>query len=164
MIWMEPKLFATVSAEQAPIVLSGVLLSLVVVYFASKLGGEISKALDFPPVLGELIGGVLVGASALHLLVFPESGAQYTDSLLMPILQWVGGLSPEAVAEVFASQSEMISLLAELGVIILLFEIGLESDLRELQKVGYQAAIVACVGVVAPFVAGTVGLMMLFHV
>jgi Kef-type K+ transport system membrane component KefB len=163
MIWMEP-ILATAAAENAPIVLSGVLLSLVVIYLASKLGGEVSKALDFPPVLGELIGGVLVGASALHLLVFPESGAQYTDSLLMPILQWVGGLEPEAIAEVFASQSEMISLLAELGVIILLFEIGLESDLRELQKVGYQAAIVACVGVVAPFAAGTVGLMMLFHV
>lgn len=157
-------LLATASAENAPIVLSGVLLSLVIVYFASKLGGEVSKALDFPPVLGELIGGVLVGASALHLLVFPESGAQATDSLLMPVLQWVGGLSPEAVQEVFASQSEIVSVLAELGVIILLFEIGLESDLRELQKVGPQAAIVACVGVVVPFAAGTVGLMTLFHV
>ncbi len=157
-------LLATASAENAPIVLSGVLLSLVIVYFASKLGGEVSKALDFPPVLGELIGGVLVGASALHLLVFPESGAQASDSLLMPVLQWVGGLSPEAVKEVFASQSEIVSVLAELGVIILLFEIGLESDLRELQKVGYQAAIVACVGVAVPFAAGTVGLMTLFHV
>ncbi|MBE9182796.1 cation:proton antiporter [Oculatella sp. LEGE 06141] len=157
-------LLAMASAENAPMVLSGVLLSLVIVYLASKLGGEVSKALDFPPVLGELLGGVLVGASALHFLVFPESGAQATDSLLMPILQWIGGLSPEAVTEVFESQSDIISLLAELGVIILLFEIGLESDLRELQKVGYQAAIVACVGVAAPFAAGTVGLMTLFHV
>jgi len=155
---------ATATAENAPIVLSGVLLSLVIIYLASKLGGEVSKALDFPPVLGELIGGVMVGASALHFLVFPESGAQATDSLLMPVLQWIGGLTPEAVTEVFATQSEIISLLAELGVIILLFEIGLESDLRELQKVGYQAAIVACVGVVVPFAAGTVGLITLFHV
>ncbi len=164
--WVEQTspLLATASAENSPIILSGVLLSLVVVYLASKLGGEISKALDFPPVLGELIGGVMVGASALHLLVFPESGAQATDSLLMPILQWVGGLSPEAVTEVFDSQSEIISLLAELGVIILLFEIGLESDLRELQKVGYQAAVAACVGVVVPFAAGTIGLMTIFHV
>ena len=52
-----------------------------------------------------------------------------------------------------------MSVLAELGVIILLFEIGLESDLRELQKVGAKAAIVAVVGVIAPFVLGTVGLM-----
>ena len=117
-----------------------------------------------PPVLGELVGGVVVGASALHLLVFPESGATAADSVLMSTLQLVGGLTPEAVPEVFNSQSEVISVLAELGVIILLFEIGLESDIRELQEVGYQAAIVAVVGVIAPFTAGTVGLMLLFNV
>jgi Kef-type K+ transport system membrane component KefB len=51
-----------------------------------------------------------------------------------------------------------------IGVVILLFEIGLESDLQELLKVGPQAAIVAVVGVVTPFVAGTLGLIFLFHV
>lgn len=158
-------IFATATnAEDAPMVLTGVLLSLVVVYIASKLGGELSKAMDLPPVLGELVGGVIVGVSALHLLVFPESGAVASDSLLMTILQFVGGLSPESVTSVFESQSEVLSVLAELGVIVLLFEIGLESDLRELKKVGYQAAIVAVVGVVAPFGAGTAGLMLIFNV
>ncbi|MEL6460398.1 MAG: cation:proton antiporter [Cyanobacteria bacterium J06641_2] len=157
-------LLATAEAENAPIVLAGVLLSLVVIYLASKLGGELSRKLDFPPVLGELVGGVVVGASALNLLVFPESGATASDSVLMSVLQLFDDISPEAVNSIFASQSEAISILAELGVIVLLFEIGLESDLRELQKVGYQAAIVAIVGVVAPFVAGTAGLMFLFNV
>ena len=157
-------LLATAEAENAPIVLAGVLLSLVVIYLASKLGGELSRMLDFPPVLGELVGGVVVGASALHLLVFPESGASASDSLLMSALQFFDDISPEAVTSIFESQSEAISILAELGVIVLLFEIGLESDLRELQKVGYQAAIVAIVGVAAPFVAGTAGLMFFFNV
>ena len=157
-------LLATAEAENAPIVLAGVLLSLIVIYLASKLGGELSRKLDFPPVLGELVGGVIVGASALNLLVFPESGATASDSFLMTALQFFDNPSPEAVTSIFASQSEAISILAELGVIVLLFEIGLESDLRELQKVGYQAAVVAVVGVVAPFVAGTAGLMFLFNV
>ncbi|MGF1676297.1 MAG: cation:proton antiporter [Rivularia sp. (in: cyanobacteria)] len=157
-------LLATAEAENAPIVLAGVLLSLVVIYLASKLGGELSRMMDFPPVLGELVGGVVVGASALNLIVFPESGASASDSLIMTALQFFDHPSPEAVASIFASQSEAISILAELGVIVLLFEIGLESDLRELQKVGYQAAIVAVVGVVAPFTAGTAGLMFLFNV
>jgi Kef-type K+ transport system membrane component KefB len=156
-------LLATTKAENAPIVLTAVLLSLVVIYIASKLGGELSKRFDLPPVLGELVGGVVVGASALHLLVFPESGASASDSILMSILQFIDKLSPEAIESIFESQSEAISILAELGVIVLLFEIGLESDLRELQKVGYQAAIAACVGVVVPFAAGTVGLMYFFH-
>ncbi|MDY6783055.1 MAG: cation:proton antiporter [Cyanobacteriota bacterium] len=151
-------------AEEGPLVLTGVLLSLVVIYIASKLGGELSKRLDLPPVLGELVGGVVVGTSVLHLLVFPESGATASDSLLMTILQRLDNLSPEAVTSIFQSQSEAISILAELGVIILLFEIGLESDLRELGKVGYQATIVAIVGVVVPFGAGTAGAMYFFGV
>ncbi|MGK7932219.1 MAG: cation:proton antiporter [Microcystaceae cyanobacterium] len=152
------------ASENAPMVLTGVLLSLVIVYFASKLGGELSKAVNLPPVLGELVGGVVVGASALHLLVFPESGATASDSVLMSGLQILGNLSPEAVTDIFQSQSEAVSILAELGVIVLLFEIGLESDLRELQKVGYKAAIVAVVGVVAPFALGTVGAMLIFGI
>ncbi|MEM9926471.1 MAG: cation:proton antiporter, partial [Cyanobacteria bacterium P01_D01_bin.50] len=157
-------LLATAEAENAPIVLAGVLLSIVVIYLASKLGGELVRMLDLPPVLGELVGGVVVGASALHLLVFPESGGSASDSLVISVLQLFDDISPEALTSIFESQSEAISVLAELGVIVLLFEIGLESDLRELKKVGYQAAIVAVVGVAAPFLAGTAGLIAIFHV
>ncbi|MBE9038486.1 cation:proton antiporter [aff. Roholtiella sp. LEGE 12411] len=158
-----PLLATTNEAEYAPIVLTGVLLSLVVIYLASKIGGELFRMMDLPPVLGELVGGVLVGASALHLVVFPDSGAAGSDSIIMTILQFINNLSPDAVTSIFQSQSEVVSVLAELGVIVLLFEIGLESDLKELQKVGYQATIVACVGVAVPFAAGTAGLILLFH-
>ena len=155
-IWVDvwpsmPSVLATTpEAEYGPFVLAGVLLTLVVVYIASKLGGELSKRFDLPPVLGELVGGVLVGVSAFHFLVFPETGAAATDSVVMTILAGLGDLDSAAIAHIFQSQSEVISVLAELGVIVLLFEIGLESDLRELGKVGYQAAIVAVVGVRRP--------------
>ncbi len=161
-VFSSPLLATEPNSESTPLVLAAVLLSLVFIYLASKLGGELSKLVDLPPVLGELVAGVVVGVSALHLLVFPETGATASDSVVMTILQQVAGLSPENVGEIFQTQSEVISVLAELGVIILLFEIGLESDLRELQKVGARAAIVAVVGVVAPFLAGTVGLMLIF--
>ena len=51
-------------------------------------------------------------------------------------------------------ESDVIHALAELGVLILLFEVGLESDLDELLKAGPQATLVAVVGVVLPFAAG----------
>jgi Kef-type K+ transport system membrane component KefB len=163
-VGLQPSLLATTNeAEYAPIVLTGVLLSLVVIYLASKIGGELSRMIDLPPVLGELIAGVIVGASALHLVIFPETGAAANDSIIMNILQFINNLTPEALTSIFQSQSEVVSVLAELGVIILLFEIGLESDLKELQKVGYQATVVACVGVAVPFAAGTAGLVLLFH-
>ena len=167
--WLSSSLLAAASeaaaesdADEGTLVLAGVLLSLVVIYFASKLGGEVCSRINLPPVLGELVGGVLVGISAFHLLVFPESSAA-GESLIMSILQSTAGLPTEAVPNVFAAQSEVISLLSELGVIILLFEIGLESDLKELIRVGPIAAVVAVVGVVAPFITGTLGLIYIFN-
>jgi Kef-type K+ transport system membrane component KefB len=114
--------------------------------------------------LGELVGGVVVGVSALHLLVFPEGATDVTNSAIVSFLQATTNLSPEAAVSVFQAQSEIISVLAELGVVILLFEIGLESDLQELIRVGPQAAVVAVVGVVVPFAAGTTGLIYIFGV
>ncbi len=51
-------------------------------------------------------------------------------------------------------ESEVLHSLAELGVLILLFEVGLESDVDELLSAGLQATLVAAVGVVLPFAAG----------
>jgi Kef-type K+ transport system membrane component KefB len=160
-----PSLFlaATPEAESAPIILAGVLLSLVVIYFAAKLGGELCARVNLPSVLGELLGGVVVGVSLLHLVVFPENGSE-VGSLILNFLERTAGLESVATPTVFQAESEVISVLAELGVIILLFEIGLESDLRELLRVGPQAATVAVVGVAVPFAVGTAGLVLLFSI
>ena len=152
------------NAEAEPFVLIAVLLSLVVIFLASKIGGELCAKVNLPPVLGELIGGVVVGISILRLLTFPEEGSLGQESLIMGFLERTAGMPSGAIPLVFASQGEIISTLSELGVILLLFEIGLESDLKELIRVGPQAAIVAVVGVVVPFAAGTLGLMTFFHV
>lgn len=156
-------LTATVSEQNSALVLASVLLSLVVIYLASKIGGELSNRVGLPPVLGELVGGVVVGISALHLLVFP-GGGDASSSLIMNVIQIGAGLNPQQLAAIFEAQSEVISILAELGVVILLFEIGLESNLKELMAVGIQATVVAVVGVAVPFAAGTAGLMTLFGV
>lgn len=153
----------TIEAAEPSMVLGGVLLSLVFIYLASKIGGEFSNWLGFPPVLGELVGGVVVGISALHLVVFPEAGVDSSSSAIISFLQATAGLQPEAAQPTFLIQSEVVSVLAELGVIVLLFEIGLESNLKELMEAGIQATVVAVVGVTVPFVAGTVGLMTLFN-
>ena len=62
---LPPLLAATPESEYGSWVLAGVLLTLVVIYAASKLGGELSKRLNLPPVLGELVGGVVVGVCGL---------------------------------------------------------------------------------------------------
>jgi Kef-type K+ transport system membrane component KefB len=157
-------LFALIEteSESSPLILTAVLLSFAIIYLASKLGGELCARIDLPPVLGELVGGVLVGVSALRLLMFAEGGEDGSHSLIMQLLQFTSPMSPEAFTHVFQSQSEVISVLAEVGVVVLLFEIGLESDLTELLKVGIQSTIVAVIGVVTPFALGTAGLMLIF--
>ncbi|HET7874821.1 MAG TPA: cation:proton antiporter [Methylomirabilota bacterium] len=54
----------------------------------------------------------------------------------------------------WVDESHILAALAEIGVVILLFEIGLESDLEELLRAGVQSAAVAAVGIVGPFAAG----------
>ncbi|NJN88866.1 MAG: cation:proton antiporter [Leptolyngbyaceae cyanobacterium SL_7_1] len=151
------------TSETASLILAAVLLSLVVVYVAAKVGGELCARVNLPSVLGELVGGVVVGVSALHLIAFPEGGGEF-NSWIINFLEMTAGLQPEAALGVFQAESEVISVLAELGVIILLFEIGLESDLKELIRVGPQAAVVAVIGVVVPFTLGTAGLIAIFAV
>ncbi|APB32413.1 sodium/hydrogen exchanger [Gloeomargarita lithophora Alchichica-D10] len=159
-----PTLATAVVSADATAVLITVLLSLTVIYLASRLGGEICARFDLPPVLGELLAGSVVGISILHLLVFPEGGATAEDSLIMQAVQPFLHLSPAVWEATFSAQGEVVSVLSELGVIILLFEIGLESNLQELLRVGAQAVVVAVIGVTVPFVAGTLGLIYLFHV
>ena len=159
-----PLLATATETADSSLILAAVLLSIVVIYLASKVGGELLSRFGLPPVLGELVGGVVVGISVLHLLVFPEGGAESSSSLIMTFLQTTAGLTPDAADAVFTAQSEVISVLSELGVIILLFEIGLESNIKDLMAVGVQALVVAVVGVVVPFTAGTVGLMTLFGI
>ncbi len=155
---------AEAPAADATLVLAGVMLSLMVIYLASRVGGEICARINLPTVLGELVGGVIIGVSALHLLLFPGSGLSASASVVMQMLQGTTAIDPLALTATFQAESEVISTLADLGVVILLFEIGLESELPALLQVGVQAAVVAVVGVTVPFVLGTTGLMAIFHV
>lgn len=149
--------------ESSSLVIVSILFSLIAIYLAAKLGGEFCVRIKLPSVLGELVGGVIVGTSALHLLVFSDTSS-IESSMLFRILGALSSLNLESLTAVFQMQSHAIASLAELGIIILLFEIGLESDLKELLRVGSQATIVALVGVVVPFLFGTIGLVSFFSV
>ncbi len=94
---------------------------LVVILTIAKLGGLLVRRFGQPAVLGELIGGVIAGPSAL------------------------GWVDPHHQA---------LQLLAELGILILLFAIGLETNLTRLLRVGATSLTVAVAGVVLPFTLG----------
>lgn len=112
-----------------------VLAALIVILAAAKLGSEVFERLGQPAVLGELIAGVLLGNMVL----------------LNP--QWTF-FEPLRATEITVQWAVVVDMLARVGVIILLFEVGLESTIQQMIEVGPSATLVAVLGVIAPFVLG----------
>ena len=105
---------------------AAVALWLVVILLAAKLGGDLAVRIGQPSVLGELVVGVVLGNLAL---------AGFT------------GLEP-------LQTDPFIDMFARVGVLILLFEVGLESTVGQMLKVGWSSLRVASLGVIAPFASG----------
>jgi Kef-type K+ transport system membrane component KefB len=103
-----------------------VLIGVAIMLVLAKVGGEIFERAGQSAVLGELCAGIVLG----NLVIF---GFNWAEPL---------------------KTNETIAALAELGVIILLFEVGLESDLKEMVEVGWSSLLVAVLGVIAPFFLG----------
>lgn len=102
------------------------LLGLTIVLGAAKLGGWLATRIGQPAVLGELIAGILIGNLAL-------AGFHGLD--------WL-------------RSDRTITILAQLGVIVLLFEVGLQSTVEQMRRVGASAFLVALIGVATPFALG----------
>jgi Kef-type K+ transport system membrane component KefB len=100
-------------------------LILIAILVFAKVFGEAAERIGQPAVLGELIAGLVLGGSVLGIVPTDES-----------------------------AMAGIIHLLAEVGVAILLFEIGLETDLKEMFRVGPASTAVAATGVAAPFALG----------
>ncbi|MBE7385898.1 MAG: cation:proton antiporter [Leptolyngbya sp. SIO1E4] len=144
------------------VIFSALLISALVIFLTSQLLGELCAWLKLPPVLGQLVGGIILGVSVLKILVLAESDAAINPSII-DLICWTTGASVAEAATAYHHQLIGISEgAANLGVIALLFLIGLESDFESLLKVGPKAAIVAIAGVALPFIGGTVGLITLF--
>jgi Kef-type K+ transport system membrane component KefB len=105
-----------------------ILLALGVLLMAAKAGGLAAERLGQPAVLGEIVVGGALGSAVA--LVF-------------------GG-----VGVAFVRAEPTLSLLAEVGVLILLFDVGLETDLSALLQVGPSALLVAVIGVALPIALG----------
>jgi Kef-type K+ transport system membrane component KefB len=134
-----------------------------VIFVAARLMAELMVRLQLPTILGELVAGVIIGASGLHLVVPPETQAQLSGTLLA-LVSSLGDVTPDTVTSLYAETFPSLQAVAQIGLFSLLFLTGLESELDELVAVGIQAGTVAFTGVVLPFAFGTAGLYYLFHV
>ncbi|MEO6799055.1 MAG: cation:proton antiporter [Rhodanobacter sp.] len=104
---------------------SDILLTLFLIFIAAQIGAEVAQRLKLPGVVGEIAAGCVVGPSML------------------------GWLTPEQILP-----GTPVDVLAEIGVVLLLFAVGLETRLDDLKKVGKSAFLVGVLGVIVPFAAG----------
>ena len=102
-----------------------ILFALFVVFVAAQVGSELAQRLRLPGVVGEIAAGCVIGPSLL------------------------GWIAPEQIAS-----GTPLDVLSEIGVVLLLFSVGLETRLEDLKKVGKAAFLVGVLGVLLPFAMG----------
>ncbi|MBP1151123.1 MULTISPECIES: cation:proton antiporter [Methylocaldum] len=98
----------------------GFFLNLLIILLSARMFAELAALARVPPVVGELMAGVVLGPT---------------------VLGWI-------------EPSQTIRMLAEIGIILLLFEAGLETDIRQLARAGFKSSIVAVSGFALPFAFG----------
>ena len=121
---MPALLLAAGSAQGDPA--AGLVLSLALILLVAKLGGDFAARIGQPAVLGELLGGILLG----NVPLFGHS--------LMERLK----------------TDPTLDMLGRIGALILLFEVGLESTVAQMLRVGLSSLLVATIGVIGPFILG----------
>ncbi|MBD5132190.1 MAG: cation:proton antiporter [Clostridiales bacterium] len=104
------------------------LLDLAIILFFTKVLGLLMKRLGLPQVVGMLLAGILIG---------PAIWSPMTNDAFVPV-----------------RSSEFLKFLAELGVIMIMFGAGLETDIKELKRSGLKASIIALAGVLVPLGLG----------
>jgi Kef-type K+ transport system membrane component KefB len=123
---------SALKAEVKIDVLSHVLFALVVIILTARVVGVAFARLGQPPVIGEVLAGIFLGPSFLGAIA-PETAERL--------------FSPEVVGH--------LNILAQLGVILYLFVVGLELDTVQLRRQGLEALVIAAAGMVTPFLLGS---------
>ena len=103
-----------------------ILAALVLMLLGARLGGSLAERLGQPAVLGELAAGIVIGNLALM-------GVHGLDGL---------------------ADLDAIQMFAQIGVLFLLFRVGLETEVGHMMQVGASSLLVAALGVVAPLLLG----------
>jgi Kef-type K+ transport system membrane component KefB len=115
------------------------LLQLVVIITATRLIGKLFQKIRQPPVLGEIVAGIVLGPSLL------------------------GWLSPQTMAFLFpATSMEILKLLSQIGVVLFMFIVGMELDLGQLRQKAHTAIMVSHASIIVPFFLGTALSLLLY--
>ena len=120
------------------------LRDLAIILCVAKMFGIVARKFRAPEVVGEILAGVLIGPAVVGIL---NGSIPALSAAPLPVL---------------VDESEFISQMAKIGVIMLMFEAGLSTDMQKLKKTGLKATAIACAGVFVPMISGAI-LFMAFY-
>lgn len=117
----------------------GFVAVLAVILFSTKLLGLIFRKIGLPQVLGYIIAGILIGPAIFGdfcgFTLIGFEGHDYNAFLVMP-------------------EENALGIFSKIGVLLLMFSTGLETNLKELKSTGLAAVLIACAGVIVPLLLG----------
>ncbi len=111
--------------------LSILLTQIIVILTLAGLFRRLFRAIHQPPVMGEMLAGIVLGPSVLGLL-FPQA-----LSFLFP-----------------AASLETLRLLSQIGVVLFMFIVGMELDLKHVREKGSAAVMISHASIIVPFLLG----------
>ena len=123
---------------RAPV--SVLLLQIVVIVVVAGLFSRLFRLIHQPPVMGEMIAGIVLGPSVL------------------------GFFFPNVMSFVFpASSLETLRLLSQIGVVLFMFIVGMELNVRHVKEKGSAAVMISHASIIVPFVLGTTLALFLYR-
>jgi Kef-type K+ transport system membrane component KefB len=120
--------------------LSLLLLQVVIIVTAARILGTLCRKIQQPPVIGEMIAGILLGPSLLGML------APHTQAFLFP-----------------ASSMGGLQMLSQIGVILFMFVVGIELDVQQLRRKADAAVLVSHASIIVPFFLGTASSLLIYR-
>lgn len=112
-----------------------ILYYLAIILLATKGMGILSRMLGLPQVVGMVIAGLLIGPA-----IFGQIDSIGFNGIINPTQE----------------EMDVLKTFSQIGVVLILFSSGLETDTKELRKSGFAATMVATMGVIVPIALGTV--------
>ena len=128
----------------------GFVMVLAIIMVSTKVCGLLLRKLNLPQVLGYIIAGILVGPALIGMSGFSLIGFQSEANEIACFVM----LDEFTLND--GGTFTILDVFSKIGVIMIMFCAGLETDLKELKKTGFVSTLVAVVGVLVPLVLGLV--------
>lgn len=129
----------------------GFILALAIIMISTKLCGLLFRKFNLPQVLGYIVAGIFMGPAVFgfagfSLIGFQEQVDNVSSLVILDEFTFTlaGGNDKYTILDVFS----------KIGVILIMFGAGLDTDLKELKRTGVTSTLVACAGVAVPLVLG----------